>query len=389
MFRSLFFTGALLAAGVACAQEVAISGKDFLSGAGDAKIAELARQAAASGKTLLISAPPYWQDKAASKAHAGAANASVRMSDAFFENVMVRVEDSKASTKTVESPAPAPAPKAAAPKPEPARPEPKPVEPKPAPPMAKPAPVETPAAPKPAPVEAAPPPPVKTEVAPAPVPAPVAAPPPVATPPPPSAPAPAPAAKAQAPADPSIAIKQRMAQNLNAGQPAQGTLQVAELQKDDLLFVDGPVRAIVRRFGPRTQLFWLDGELNLERAELVPTGNDRYRISQPIRNVSNPSLRGSTKGGALKFTFNVPAPKSPARIAIERQYNDGRDIVTNLTPVELRQGDLVYTGEGSAVVVRRTSVGVERHWLVGELDLHQSGLQTQGNAIRVLTDTIK
>src|SRR6478752_3546184 len=97
MFRSLFFTGALLAAGAASAQEVAISGKDFLSGAGDAKIAELARQAAASGKTLLISAPPYWQDKAASKAHSAAANASVRTSDAFFENVMVRVEDSKAA----------------------------------------------------------------------------------------------------------------------------------------------------------------------------------------------------------------------------------------------------------------------------------------------------
>jgi hypothetical protein len=39
--------------------------------------------------------------------------------------------------------------------------------------------------------------------------------------------------------------------------------------------------------------------------------------------------------------------------------------------------------------VRRASGGVERYWLVGELDLHQSGLQTQGNAIRVLTDTIK
>jgi len=382
MFRSLFFTGALLAAGAACAQEVAISGKDFLSGAGDAKIAELARQAAASGKTLLISAPPYWQDKAASKVHAGAANATVRMSDAFFENVMVRVEDTKANTKTVEAPAPAPK---AAPKPEPPRPEPKPVEPKSAPPMAKPAPVETLVAPKPAPVEAAPPLPAKTEVAPAPAPAPAAAPPPVVTPPP--APAPAPAAKA--PADPSIAIKQRMTQNLNAGQPAEGTLQVAQLQKDDLLFVDGPVRAVVRRFGPRTQLFWVEGELNLERAELVPTGSDRYRISEPIRNVSNPSLRGSSKGGTLKFTFNVPAPKSPARIAIERQYNDSRNIDANLSPADLRQGDLVYTGEGSAVVVRRTSVGVQRYWLVGELDVHQSGLQTQGNAIRVLTDTVK
>ncbi len=129
--------------------------------------------------------------------------------------------------------------------------------------------------------------------------------------------------------------------------------------------------------------------MNLERTELVPTGNDRYRIGEPIRNVNNPSLRGSSKGGALKFTFNVPAPKSPARVAIERQYNDSRNIDANLTPVDLRQGDLVYTGEGSAVVVRRTSVGVQRYWLVGELDLHQSGLQTQGNAIRVLTDTIK
>jgi hypothetical protein len=149
------------------------------------------------------------------------------------------------------------------------------------------------------------------------------------------------------------------------------------------------VRAVVRRFGPRSQLYWLDGDLNLERAELVPTGNDRYRVNEPLRNVSNPPLRGSAKGGALKFTFNVPAPKSPARLAIERQYNDGRDIETSLTPAELRQGDLVYTGEGSAVVVRRASAGVERHWLVGELDLHQGGLQTQGNAIRVLTDTVK
>ncbi len=95
MFKRILFTSALFAAGAVSAQEVAISGKDFLSGAGDAKIAELARQAAASGRTLVITAPPYWQDKAAAKAHSAAANASVRTSDAFFENVMVRVEDSK------------------------------------------------------------------------------------------------------------------------------------------------------------------------------------------------------------------------------------------------------------------------------------------------------
>ena len=180
-----------------------------------------------------------------------------------------------------------------------------------------------------------------------------------------------------------------MVQTLNGGQAAAGTLQVSQLQKDDLLFVDGPVRAVVRRFGPRNQLYWVEGDLNLDRAELVPTGNDRYRVSEPIRNVLKPTLRGSTKTSSLKFVASVPGAKSPARAAIERQYNDGKDIAATVTPTELRSGDLIYTGEGSAVVIRRSVNGIDRYWLTGELDLSQSGLQTQGNAIRVLNDTIK
>jgi len=390
MFRSILFTCVLFGAGSAAAQEVAISGKDFLSGAGDAKIAELARQAAASGKTLIITAPPYWQDKAAAKAHAGAANASVRASDAFFENVMVRIEDVKGSSRAPEAAAAKPAP---APKPEPKvvapPPAPKPVVTQAPPPAAALTPVVAPP-PAPAPAPVVVPPPVK-QAAPEPVPepAPVAAAPPPAV--APTVAPPAAVAKPVAPAaDPSVAIKQRMTQNLNAGQAAAGSLQVAQLQKDDLLFVDGPVRAVVRRFGPRTQLYWLEGELNLERAELLPTGTDRYRVSEPIHNVLNPTLRtAAVKGGAAKLVANVPAPKAPTRTAMERQYNDGHDIVNTLAPVDLRQGDFIYTGEGSAVVVRRTSVGIERYWLVGELDTHQTGLQAQGNAIRGLTDTIK
>lgn len=387
MFKRILLTGALFAAGAASAQEVAISGKDFLSGAGDAKIAELARQAAASGKTLVITAPPYWQDKAAAKAHSAAANASVRTSDAFFENVMVRVEDAKPAAKAAPAEvAPRPAP--------PAKPEPKP-EPRPAPPARKPV-VEEAApapAPRPARVETPPPPPPPVQVkpeppvaapTPAPAPASVAAPPPAA---PAAAQAPAPAAKPTP--DPSIAIKKRFEQNLNGGQAAEGMLEVAQLQKDDVLYESGPVRAVVRRFGPHTQLFWLEGELNMSRAELIPTGTDRYRVSEPIRNVANPSLRGGANTTALKFVGNVPAPKSPARTALERQYNDGRDIGGTLQAADLRSGDLIYTAEGAAVVIRRSSIGMERYWLTGEIDLHQTGLQQQGNAIRVLTDNVK
>src|SRR3954463_16710091 len=69
------------------AQEGSVDGKDFLSGAGDAKLANLARQAASEGKHLVVTAPNYWQSKVAAKLHAGAANVDVQMKEGFFENV--------------------------------------------------------------------------------------------------------------------------------------------------------------------------------------------------------------------------------------------------------------------------------------------------------------
>jgi hypothetical protein len=56
---------------------------------------------------------------------------------------------------------------------------------------------------------------------------------------------------------------------------------------------------------------------------------------------------------------------------------------------DLHAGDLIYTAEGAADVIPRTSDGMERSWLTGEIDLHQTGLQQTGNAIRVLTDNVK
>jgi len=108
MLKRILFASALFST-AAIAQQVDISGKDFLSGAGDARLAEIARQAAASGKKLVVTAPQYWQGKVAAKLHAGAANASVQMSEGFFENVLVRIEDNKpapakADAATAEAP---------------------------------------------------------------------------------------------------------------------------------------------------------------------------------------------------------------------------------------------------------------------------------------------
>src|SRR5450631_2580771 len=110
MLKRILFASALVST-AAFAQQVDISGKDFLSGAGDARLAEIARQAAAAGKKLVVKAPPYWQSKVAAKLHAGAANVSVQMSEGFVEDVLVHLEDNKAAPAKAEAVAPE-APKA-------------------------------------------------------------------------------------------------------------------------------------------------------------------------------------------------------------------------------------------------------------------------------------
>ena len=383
MFKRLLFASALVSS-AAFAQQVDISGKDFLSGAGDARLAEIARQAAASGKTLVVTAPAYWQGKVAGKLHAGAANASVQMSEGFFENVLVRVEDNKpAPPKPAEA-----APKAETPPPV-AKPEPKPkpkAEPK-AEPKIQPKPAHKPVADEIMAVPAAPiPAPAPLEPASAAV-----APPPAAAPEPPKPAVPPKPVEQPVPAKPSVdptpAIKQRMEKNLNGGNPADGGVPVAQLQTGDQIFVDGAVRGVVRRTGAHTQLFWLEGELNLERAELTPTGSDRYRVDQAILNVANPALRSRAAG---HFVGNVPAPGSAERNSLQQQYADGHEISTPLHPADLHAGDIVYTGKTAAVVVRRSSTTLLRFWLDGDLNLGQTGINKQrGNAYRVLTDTVK
>src|SRR5450432_3821461 len=287
MLKRILFASALFST-AAIAQQVDISGKDFLSGAGDARLAEIARQAAASGKKLVVTAPQYWQGKVAAKLHAGAANASVQMSEGFFENVLVRIEDNKpapakADAATAEAPravtAKADAAKAAAVKADAARAEAEKTEAA----RADAARAET------AKAEAA-----RAEAA------------------------RAEAAKAKAESNQLAQIRQRMEKNLNDGKVADGNLAVAQLQKDDLLFVDGSVRGVARRSGAHTKLYWLDGDLNLERIELLPVGENRYKVSEPIRNVAKPTLR--SREVERHFAGNVPPPESADRKSLQQKY---------------------------------------------------------------------
>ena len=384
MFKRILLASALLTATAAMAQEVSIDGKDFLSGAGDARLADLARQAASSGKKLVVTAPQYWQEKVSAKLHAGAANATVQMKEGFFENVLVRVEDAKPAPKTETAVAPADnskddaakaAAKADAAKAEAARAE-----------TAKADAARAEAArqesqkaeaaraeaarQEAARQEAARAEAAKAEAARAEA-------------------AKAEAAKAsaaKAAADRVTNVRQRLERNLNEGRPAEGTLNASALQQGDLVVVDGEIRAVARRAGAHTQLFWLEGDLNLDRVEILPLGENRYKINEPLKGTV--VLRTHEK--TLNLASKIPAADSPERKSLQQQYAEGKEILETLHPSDLREADQIYTGKGAAVVTRRSGNELLKYWLEGDINLGQTGLLKQGaNVYRVQTDTIK
>ncbi|MDE2256319.1 MAG: hypothetical protein KGK05_00975 [Xanthomonadaceae bacterium] len=370
---------ALFLAGAALAQQVDVNGKDFLSGAGDAKLAAIAQQAAAAGKALEVTAPDYWQAKVAAKLHAGATGVMIKASDGFFENVLVKVVDAVPAKPTVSNAdaqaAKAVAEKAAAQKTaeekaaqeraaaEKAAAERAAAQAAAAKAAAEKAAAEKAAAEKAAADKAA------AEKAAA------------------EKAAADKAAAEKAAADRRAAMRNGMLKNLNDGRPADGDLQVGQLLAGDVVYVNGDLRGVVRRGSSRLQFYWLRGDLNLDRIELSPNGEGRYKIVRPIDTGAAPVLR-THAGGML--TAAVPSAGSAARKSLQDAYAEGRDIADTLAPTDLRQGDIVYTREGVALVVRRAGGQLARFWLVGTLDLGQIGLQKQGgNAYKVLSDTIK
>jgi hypothetical protein len=178
-----------------------------------------------------------------------------------------------------------------------------------------------------------------------------------------------------------------MEKNLNEGRAAAGTLAVTQLLKDDQVYIDGSTRGVVRRSGGRPQMYWLEGELNLDRIELLPNGAGRYSVVADIRDTANPTLRTHAAG---HLVAKAPAADSAERKSLQAQYAEGHDVTETAHPADLRTDDVVYAGQGAALVVRRSGATVSRFWLDGDLNLGQTGLQKQGgNAYKVLSDAIK
>lgn len=265
-------------AGTAMAQQnTDISAEQFNSGSANSTLSTLGRQAAASGKQLVVTAPQHWHAKIAASIRAGG-NANVVLKDGFYETVLVRVaqvSDEPAKPEPERAPPP--------PKPEP-----------------KPAPAPAPAPPPPPPVVQAPPP------APAPAPEPEVQPPPPAAPAPAPAPAepeaaPEPSAEASEPVetpevvDPNAPVmlnaaepgdtdpvRKSMEDRYNDGKRISELVAPSKLEVGDTIFVAKSAAVVVRRDGKFLVRMWLDGSLNLNQIGISADGVNKYKVVNSV-----------------------------------------------------------------------------------------------------------
>lgn len=353
MSRKLILALALFAAGVQAQQSVDISADDYAAGKGDARLSALAKQAAADGKRVVITAPKEWHKSITAKL---GKSGNVVLREGFYESVLARVEDVAEAPKPAKAPEPVAAPVRAAPVAVAPAPVAAPPAPRPVPPVAAPAP-----APKPAPA-----------VASAPAAKPASA--PVAKPAQPLVSLPATPAKPAAPDE--EAIRDRMRQSLIEGRAAQGPMAVSALVSGDVIYVDEPVRGVVRREGTKAMLYWLDGDLDLRRTELKPLAANRYQVLGTI--IGEGRARSEFDASASELLAKVPVEGAAEREKLEQAYNNGRNIRDQLTPAQLVVGDVLYASGGAVVVARREGRNLARYWLDGLLDLRQEAIRADG-----------
>ncbi len=386
MHKRLLLMILLTASGAVHAQDVLIPGRLLTAGKADVQLAQIAREAASEHKVLVVNAPSYWQARIAKAIHAADPAAEIRFNDSFFEHVLIRLSDRSAPpaeapvspsvvvrampsrhvARASESHAAAPpavthAERVAVASAAPAA-------------LSAPHAARTPVAMAPAAVAPAP----AASALPAPV-----KPRPVRAKPVPAAPAAAlPAARRDSSAV-ETELRQEMRHVLNADRPAFGDLHESQLEPGDVVYVNGDLRAVVRRDALGQAMYWLTGNVNLDRAQYRPLGQGRYEVIGSIDPMAPLQLRSGTDAAVLDC--RVPDAASPVRAQLQRLYADGRDVDATRGVSDLRSGDVLYTGTGAALIVRQDSYGRSRYWLVGRLALGQNGLQQIGpNVYRVI-----
>ena len=277
---------ALFASSAWAQRNVDITAEQFSSGAADSTLVALGRDAAASGKRLVVTAPQHWHAQIAARIRAGG-KADIVLKDGFYETLLVRVEDK------VE---------------EPVKPETKP-EPKPEPKRMAPPATQAPAVAKAVDVAVPPPAPIALK-----------------------APEPAPVIEQAPPPAPVVEEKPEPAATPEVTRPAV-----------------------------------------VDTAPTVPAAPAAADPKAPVM-----------------LTIAEPSDVDPARASLEKRYNEGKRIAERIEVSALKRADIIYTGKGAAVVVRREGSRLLRMWLVGSLNLNQIAIGVDGaNKYEVLNGKLE
>ncbi|TAH44853.1 MAG: hypothetical protein EYC71_07960 [Gammaproteobacteria bacterium] len=297
MSKRLILALAVVASTAWAQQNVDISAEQFNSGDANGTLSALGRQAAASGKRLVITAPSHWHSKIAASIRAGG-NADIVLKDGFYENLLVRVEEGvPEAAKEEPKPATKPEVKATPVAVEPVR-TPPPAASQPAP---APQPAELPVPPPPPPaVESAAPPVIEEAPIEQAVPEPAPQPEVVeqaATPQQAEASAVSESTEAsEATAQKTIAdpkapvmlsanepgdtdtVRSRLESRYNEGKRISERVEVLKLRTGDVIYVDDTAAVVARREGGRLYRMWLIGSLNLNQIGISRDGSNRYRV---------------------------------------------------------------------------------------------------------------
>ncbi|MCW5577463.1 MAG: hypothetical protein KIS89_02380, partial [Dokdonella sp.] len=183
------------------------------------------------------------------------------------------------------------------------------------------------------------------------------------------------------------AVRARLEKSLNDGRPASGSLSVDKLASGDTLYVDGAVRAVVRRDRGKALLYWLDGDLDLRRSELKELAPNRYQVLGLIRGEGTLRREFADAG---RVEAQVPAASAAARLSFEQNLNNGQTFNDTLRPADLRSGDMLYVDGSTIAVAHRDGLTLKRYWLQGPIDLNQDGLLREAaSRYRVTRDTIR
>lgn len=379
MLKKLVLVLALGTTTALAQQNTDITGADFLSGAADSTLGALGREAAASGKRLVIVAPADWHARIAARVRAGG-DPAVVLRDGFYENILVRVEDESRPAAAAAATDPVAASRAEAERmraeaerarsdAERARAE---AERARAEAEASRAEAERAQAELTATREAQ----RQAEAAAA-----AAA----------AAEAAADAAETEqqvTAANAEEAARERLAAALIGGRAAAGSLSPDQLRGGDVIYVDEPVLGVIRREGLKATLWWLQGDLDLRRSELKPLADNRYEVISILR--GDGQLRAEFRD-LPALEFSVPSDAG-VRAAMASLVSGGRPFDEVIAPADLRRGDVVYVTSdgGGAAVVRRDATGALRFWLEGRLDVNQPGVRADGpGRYRILGDRLR